>query len=174
MKQTEDSDISLYWVLRILTILLPFLFAYLLLQTFIDPSFVEQVPEKDKWMIRLIGVLAVVLFGVTAIRLGRISYGWGSIIAYRNGKKKEYKWSEASRVVKIPGWTPPMYRMSFRNGDKPIYFAMSWWNVSIGVWAWDFTGFYDFAKNMIEAENKKRKDVNKAELTTPDAARPTS
>ena len=99
---------------------------------------------------------------VICIRLARIEYSWSGLTAFRNGKKTDYRWSEVSRVLKVPFWTPPIYRVSFTNGDPPIYFGMSWWTISIGFWSWDFSGFQNFANTMIEAEKKKQKDVNQS------------
>jgi len=58
-------------------------------------------------------------------------------------------WADVRSVSKVFGCAPPLYRMTFRNNEKPAYFIMSMFCVYAFFWSWDFTGFYPYAKRKI-------------------------
>ncbi len=135
LKLKEESSIGLYWVLRIVLLPIPILLAYFLWLLFFDPNSLNEsgqlISSSQLWLPKIIGFIILIEMVVICIRLARIEYSWSGLTAFRNGKKTHYRWSEVSRVLKVPFWTPPIYRVSFTNGDPPIYFGMSWWTISI-------------------------------------------
>ncbi len=170
----EEGSISLYWVLRVFFFSLLLLLVYEVYQTLaslFQSDDLDQLSNiENLWDNGFFLILLIALLIRLNLRLARIQYGWGGLVALRNGKKKRYKWHEVKSVFKLPFMTPPLYRIAFRDGDPPIYFSMSWWAGSIGIWSWDFTGFYHFAKAWIKSERKKFLQANKSSETNPDGS----
>lgn len=73
----------------------------------------------------------------------------------KNLKVEWVEWSDVSSIWKIPCTAPPVYRCSFNNDMKPIYFHMTMtFFVTVGVWSWDFTGFISYAKEQMKINTK--------------------
>lgn len=63
-------------------------------------------------------------------------------------------WENISSVSKVAGWAPPLYRMTFKDGTPPAHFIMSMFFFAYVIfWSWDFTGFYQYAQERIDAAN---------------------
>jgi Na+/H+ antiporter NhaD/arsenite permease-like protein len=90
----------------------------------------------------------------TFFRFCVIEYDNKNVRIIRGAKRERTTWSNVLNVTKVIGCTPPVYRMTFKDHRKPAYFIMSMAAfVSIGVWSWDFTGFYEYAREKIDEAN---------------------
>jgi hypothetical protein len=95
--------------------------------------------------------LALGLSYFTLFRFCVVEYDNKNVRIVHGSKRQTTTWSNVRNVTKVIGCTPPVYRMTFKDDRKPIYFIMSMMAfVSIGVWSWDFTGFYQYAKDKID------------------------
>lgn len=60
-----------------------------------------------------------------------------------NGKRCEVPWAEVAGISTLPFTTPPMYWIKFYGRPGALVIPWSWFVLSIGFWAWDFTKFKD-------------------------------
>ena len=102
-------------------------------------------PSNDRLAISLIILLLLFCFYFLIYRLTEIEYDEEKIKILNT--EKTYHWDEVKQVIKIPFCTPPLYRISFKNNEQPILLVMSMNNISIGIYSWDFTGFYQLAND---------------------------
>ena len=91
---------------------------------------------------------AVAYFMFFRMRVIRYNH---DIVEILNGSESiRTSWSNVRSVSKLFCCAPPLYRMTFRDNTRPAYFIMSmFFYVYVIFWAWDFTGFYQFAKARI-------------------------
>ncbi len=83
------------------------------------------------------------------------------ILILRLGKFTKIDWKNIIKATKIPFCSPPLYRLSFNNGVKPVYFNISSSNAYIHTpwfsWGWDSSGFLEFARSRIKHKPKVEK-----------------
>ena len=170
-----EGDPLLYWALRIFLPIVPIAAAYGLYLSFARESGNDTFLGWDLLLLARIALLYFMFqYAAVAVGWSKVEYTWEKFIVIRNGKKKEYKWSELKSVRKIVGASPPVYRVAFKNKNRPAYFSLSWKCGSIGIWSWDYTGFYDFARNWIDIEKEKQKNANQVETIGTSSAGPDS
>jgi hypothetical protein len=69
----------------------------------------------------------------------------------RNGKTKLKEWKNVKAIRQISFCTPPVYRISFNDGESPAFVSVySFFTLSVGVWSWDFTDFKQQIQSRIE------------------------
>jgi hypothetical protein len=98
--------------------------------------------------------LALVLSYFMFFRFRVIEYDNTNVRIIHGSERQRTTWSNIRSVTKVIGCTPPVYRMTFKDHRTPIYFIMSMFVfISIGVWSWDFTGFYEYARDKIDGND---------------------
>jgi hypothetical protein len=69
----------------------------------------------------------------------------------RNGRTTAHTWGQVASVSQVPFCTPPVYRITFSNGELPAYcIFFSFVVATVGIWSWDFRGFVKYAQSHID------------------------
>ncbi|MBW2274132.1 MAG: hypothetical protein JRG96_12740, partial [Deltaproteobacteria bacterium] len=70
----------------------------------------------------------------------------------RGGSEECFSWSAVAKLHQIPLCTPPLYRMTFKGEQQPVYFCFfSFIVASVGFWSWDFRGFMPYARRHLQS-----------------------
>lgn len=80
-------------------------------------------------------------FGIfLLLRFGVVEFGEKFIFLNRYRKTIEVSWSDVDKIKVVPFCSPPVYRLSFRNDIKPVYFTMkeSYAQVDLFFWSWSW------------------------------------
>ncbi len=155
-----NSSIISYWLMKIAGI--GFIILGLSLthgMLFPESTFVEglnhSLIEEAKLEIIIVIILCFFTSYFTLLRFVIISCDDNGITITKNLKVERVEWSDVSSIWKMPCITPPVYRCSFNNDMKPIYFNMTMiFFITVGVWSWDFTGFTSYAREQIKTNIK--------------------
>ncbi len=115
----------------------------------------HSVIEESKLEIIILILVCFFIGYFGLLRFVIISCDDDGITITKNLKVERVKWSEVSSIWKVPCIAPPVYRCSFNNDIKPIYFNMTMiLFVTVGVWSWDFTGFTSYARGQLKTNRK--------------------
>ena len=119
---------------------------------------------EDAALIAPAFALLCALAWVTWRNISVVDFSSEEIAVFRDGKRTRHSWMEVERLHQVPFCTPPIYRIIFRSGERPAYFAFySLFVVSIGVWSWDSSGFRDYAyAHLARASSERRLSESRA------------
>ncbi|MEO0365948.1 MAG: hypothetical protein AAF265_10680 [Pseudomonadota bacterium] len=103
-----------------------------------------------------VSVVLVLLAKFMFFRIRVISYNDEKIEIRSGSENDTVSWQDVRSVSRVVAVVPPLYRMAFKDDRKPAHFVMSMSPyVQVGIWSWDFTGFYKFAQEKIgESEDR--------------------
>lgn len=159
---SEKSEFKSSWVMQLLIKSMPLIFGlilfgmglfFLIAKVEVD-STGELIPPNMKYGFMAGGIPLIALFYLIKDRFGVVDLDNHGIVLERKSDKREKEWKDVLSVFKLPFCSPPIYRMSFKDGEKPIYFIFgSFFILTTPIYSYDFTGFLKFAEKRLMREN---------------------